>query len=79
MEVVLLDVLDARIAVVADGRDRDAALQSKGDPGVAERTPGQGLACCGLGFAAVVAVVLCPVRQPRLNECLHESISPYAV
>ena len=36
VEVVLLDVLDARIAVVADGRDRNSSFQCKGDPGVSE-------------------------------------------
>ena len=36
VEVVLLAVLDARIAVVAHGRDRNSSFQRKGDPGVPE-------------------------------------------
>ena len=41
MEVVLLDVLDARITVVAYGRDRDSSLKCNGDPGVPEGIPSQ--------------------------------------
>ena len=58
VKVVLLDVLDRRITVVADGRDRNATFQSKGDPGVAERIPGQGFPGVHVDLPAVVAVVV---------------------
>ena len=60
MEVVLLDVLDRCVAVVAHGGDRDAPLQGKGDPGVAERVPSQGFAALDIDLPAVVAVVFGP-------------------
>ena len=44
VEVVLLDVLDALIAVVAYGRERNSSLKCKGDPGVLESIPSQVLA-----------------------------------
>ena len=60
VEVVLLDVLDRRIAVVADGGDGNATFKSKGDPGVAERIPGQSLPAFHVDLPAVVAVVVGP-------------------
>ena len=60
VEVVLLDVLNRGIAVVADGGDGNATFQGKGDPGVAERIPGQGFAALDIDLPAVVAVVVGP-------------------
>jgi hypothetical protein len=57
VEVVLLDVLNRGIAVVADGGDGNATFKCKGDPGMAERVPGQGFAALDIDLPAVVAVV----------------------
>ena len=76
MEVMLLDVLDRRIAVVADRGDGDAAFKSKGDPGVAERVPGQGFAGCDIDLPAVVAVVVGPGGKTGLHQHLLQSIAP---
>ena len=70
MKVVLLDVLDRGIAVVADGCDGDAPFQSKGDPGMAERVPGQCFPADHFDLSTVVAVVLRPSSKTRFNEHL---------
>ena len=41
VEVVLLDIFDGGVTVVADGRDRNPSLQCESYPGVTERVPGQ--------------------------------------
>lgn len=41
---MVLHVLDARMAVVAYGRDRNSSFKCSGDPGVSEGIPSQFLA-----------------------------------
>jgi len=65
VEVMLLDVLDRGIAVVAHGCDRNSSFQSKGDPGMAERVPGQRFPAGHIDLSAVVAVVLGPGGKTR--------------
>ena len=65
-----MDVLDRGIAVVAYGRDGYASFQSKGDPGMAERVPGQRFPAGHFDLSAVVAVVLGPGSKTRFNEHL---------
>ena len=70
MEVVLLNALDAHIAVIAYGRNGSASFQGKGDPGMAERVPGQRFSAGHFDLSAVVAVVLGPGGKTRFNEHL---------
>ena len=65
MEVVLLDVLDRGVAVVAHGCDWNSSFQCKGDPGMAERVPGQRFPAGHIDLSAVVAVVLCAGRGTK--------------
>ena len=65
-----MDVLDRVVAVVADGRDGYASYKSKGDPGMAERVPGQRFPAGHIDLSAVVAVVLGPGGKTRFNEHL---------
>ena len=70
MEVVLLDILNGGIAVVADGGDGNATFKRTGDPGMTEGLPGQGFAAFDIDLSAVVAVVLGPGGKTRFNEYL---------
>ena len=76
VEVVLLDVLNRGIAVVADGGDGNATLKRKGDPGMAERVPGQGFAAFDIDLSTVVAVVFGPGGKTGLHQHLLQSVSP---
>lgn len=76
MEVVLLDVFDRGVAVVADGRDGYASFKSKGDPGMAKRVPGQSFPTGHVDLAAIVAVVFGPGGKTRLNEHLFQRVAP---
>ena len=51
-------------------------VQEQGDPGVAERVPGQGFAGCDIDLPAVVAVVVGPGGKTGLHQHLLQSIAP---
>ena len=71
MEVVLLDVLDARIAVVANGRDRNSSFQCNGDQTVNKGTPKMILPISSINSLptdGIVDLSLVSDRDPAANK-----------
>ena len=79
VEVVVLDVFDWGIAVVAHGRNGYPSFQCEVNPDVTERVPNQGFVWWNLHFALVDQVLFWPGRQSCFYQHLKKSISPNSV